>query len=76
MTVRTRFAPSPTGYLPVGGARTALFSWLYARHHNGQFILRIEAIEQARSYQEFPVSITEAMSWMALGADEAPFYLM
>lgn len=76
MTVRTRFAPSPTGNLHIGSARTALFSWLYARHHNGQFILRIEDTDQERSTQESTAAIIEAMAWMGLDADEGPFHQM
>ena len=61
MTITTRFAPSPTGYLHVGGARTALFSWLYARKHGGQFILRIEDTDLERSTQESVNAILEGM---------------
>jgi len=74
MTVRTRFAPSPTGYLHVGGARTALFSWLYARKHKGQFILRIEDTDLERSTQESVNAILEGMDWLGLDYDEGPFY--
>lgn len=74
MTVRTRFAPSPTGYLHVGGARTALFSWLYARKHNGKFILRIEDTDLERSTQESVDAILEGMEWLNLTYDEGPFY--
>jgi len=74
MTVRTRFAPSPTGYLHVGGARTALFSWLYARKHGGQFILRIEDTDLARSTEESVNAILEGMTWLGLTYDEGPFY--
>jgi glutamyl-tRNA synthetase len=74
MTVRTRFAPSPTGYLHVGGARTALFSWLYARKHQGQFILRIEDTDLERSTQESVNAILEGMDWLGLDYDEGPFY--
>lgn len=74
MTVRTRFAPSPTGYLHVGGARTALFSWLYARKHSGQFILRIEDTDLERSTQESVDAILEGMAWLGLDYDEGPFY--
>lgn len=74
MTVRTRFAPSPTGYLHVGGARTALFSWLYARKHGGQFILRIEDTDRERSTQESVNAILEGMEWLGLDYDEGPFY--
>jgi glutamyl-tRNA synthetase len=74
MTIRTRFAPSPTGYLHVGGARTALYSWLYARKHGGAFILRIEDTDLERSTQESVNAILEGMSWLGLNYDEGPFY--
>ncbi|RLA21462.1 MAG: glutamate--tRNA ligase, partial [Gammaproteobacteria bacterium] len=74
MTVRTRFAPSPTGYLHVGGARTALFSWLYARKHGGDFVLRIEDTDLERSNQESVNAILEGMTWLGLEYDEGPFY--
>lgn len=74
MTVRTRFAPSPTGYLHVGGARTALFSWLYARRHGGTFILRIEDTDLERSTRESVNAILEGMNWLGLEYDEGPFY--
>jgi glutamyl-tRNA synthetase len=74
MTVRTRFAPSPTGYLHVGGARTALFSWLYARKHGGQFILRIEDTDRERSTQASVDAILLGMDWLGLDYDEGPFY--
>jgi glutamyl-tRNA synthetase len=74
MTVRTRFAPSPTGYLHVGGARTALFSWLYARKHNGKFILRIEDTDLERSTQESVDAILQGMDWLGLAYDEGPYY--
>ncbi len=74
MTIRTRFAPSPTGYLHVGGARTALFSWLYARKHGGQFILRIEDTDLERSTAESVDAILEGMTWLGLEYDEGPFY--
>lgn len=74
MVVRTRFAPSPTGFLHVGSVRTALFSWLYARRHNGQFILRIEDTDQERSTQESVQAILEGMDWLGLDYDEGPFY--
>ena len=64
MTIRTRFAPSPTGYLHVGGARTALFSWLYARKHGGQFVLRIEDTDLERSTAESVNAILEGMTWL------------
>ena len=75
-TVRTRFAPSPTGYLHIGGARTALFSWAYARRHGGQFILRIEDTDVARSTPEAVQAILDGMSWLDLNWDEGPFYQM
>jgi glutamyl-tRNA synthetase len=74
MTVRTRFAPSPTGYLHVGGARTALFSWLHARKHGGKFILRIEDTDPERSTAESINAILEGMTWLGLEYDEGPFY--
>ena len=74
MTVRTRFAPSPTGYLHVGGARTALFCWLYARKHGGTFVLRIEDTDLARSTAESINTILEGMTWLGLEYDEGPFY--
>ncbi|MDQ7073458.1 MAG: glutamate--tRNA ligase [Gammaproteobacteria bacterium] len=74
MTIRTRFAPSPTGYLHVGGARTALFSWLFARKHGGQFILRIEDTDLERSTKESVNAILEGMAWLGLDYDEGPFY--
>jgi glutamyl-tRNA synthetase len=74
MTVRTRFAPSPTGYLHVGGARTALFSWLYARRHGGQFVLRIEDTDLERSTPESVNAILEGMTWLGLDYDEGPIY--
>jgi glutamyl-tRNA synthetase len=74
--VRTRFAPSPTGFLHIGGARTALFSWAYARHHGGSFILRIEDTDVARSTPEAVKAILDGMAWLGLEADEGPFYQM
>ena len=74
MTVRTRFAPSPTGYLHVGGVRTALFSWLFARKHGGAFILRIEDTDLERSTTESVNAILEGMTWLGLEYDEGPFY--
>jgi len=76
MTIRTRFAPSPTGYLHIGGARTALFSWAYARKLGGTFILRIEDTDLERSTQESVQAILDGMSWLNLGYDEGPFYQM
>jgi len=72
--VRTRFAPSPTGYLHIGSARTALFNWLFAKHHGGAFILRIEDTDKARSTEESTSAILEAMKWLGLTWDEGPFY--
>ncbi len=74
MTVKTRFAPSPTGYLHIGGARTALFSWLYAKKHKGTFVLRIEDTDRERSTQEAVDVILEGMQWLGLEHDEGPFY--
>lgn len=74
--VRTRFAPSPTGYLHIGGARTALFAWAYARHHGGQFILRIEDTDVARGTPEAVQAILDGMQWLGLAHDEGPFYQM
>ncbi len=74
MTIRTRFAPSPTGYLHIGGARTALYSYLYAKHYGGQFILRIEDTDRERSTDEAIAAILEGMAWLGLKEDEGPFY--
>jgi len=74
--VRTRFAPSPTGFLHIGGARTALFSWAYARRHQGTFILRIEDTDVARSTPEAVQAIIDGMNWLDLRHDEGPFYQM
>ncbi|WP_133138976.1 glutamate--tRNA ligase [Legionella genomosp. 1] len=74
MVVRTRFAPSPTGLLHVGGVRTALYSWLYARHHQGEFILRIEDTDQERSTKESVQAILDGMAWLNLHSDKGPFY--
>src|SRR5690625_4542032 len=74
--VRTRFAPSPTGFLHLGGARTALFSWAFARHHRGRFILRIEDTDLERSTPEAVEGILEGMQWLGLDADEGPYYQM
>jgi len=74
--IRTRFAPSPTGFLHIGGARTALFSWAYARRHAGQFILRIEDTDVARSTPEAVQAIIDGMNWLGLAHDEGPFYQM
>ncbi len=74
MTVRTRFAPSPTGMLHIGGVRTALFSWLYAKRHGGVFVLRIEDTDRERSTEEATQVILDGMEWLGLRADEGPFY--
>lgn len=74
MTVITRFAPSPTGYLHVGGVRTALFSWLYAKHHQGKFILRVEDTDQTRSTQASVEAILDGLAWLGLDADEGPIF--
>ena len=74
MTVRTRFAPSPTGYLHIGGARTALYCWLEARHRGGEFVLRIEDTDRERSTQAAIDAILEAMDWLGLNYDEGPVY--
>jgi len=76
MTVRTRFAPSPTGYLHLGGARTALFAWAYARRFGGTFILRIEDTDLERSTPEAVQAILDGMQWLGLSHDEGPFYQM
>jgi glutamyl-tRNA synthetase len=72
MNVRTRFAPSPTGYLHVGGARTALFNWLFARHHGGEFILRVEDTDEARNTAEARAAIFDGLAWLGLDWDEGP----
>jgi len=72
--IRTRFAPSPTGYLHIGGARTALFNWLYTRHYNGEFVLRIEDTDQQRSTEESTKAILDAMTWLGLTWDEGPYF--
>jgi len=74
MTVRVRFAPSPTGALHIGGARTALFNWLFARHHKGQFLLRIEDTDRERSTKEHEQSILDGMKWLGMDWDENPIY--
>ena len=74
--IRTRFAPSPTGYLHIGGARTALFCWAYARRHGGRFILRIEDTDQERSTQASVQAILDGLSWLGIDWDEGPFYQM
>ena len=74
--VRTRFAPSPTGYLHIGGARTALFSWAYARSRGGQFILRVEDTDRERSTDASVQAILDSMQWLGLDYDEGPFFQM
>jgi glutamyl-tRNA synthetase len=76
MSVRTRFAPSPTGFLHIGGARTALFSWAYARRHGGAFILRVEDTDLERSTQQSVDAILEGMKWLGIDWDEGPFFQM
>ena len=73
-TPRVRFAPSPTGYLHVGGARTALFNWLFARHFGGVFILRIEDTDFERSSEDMVQGILDGMRWLGLAWDEGPFF--
>jgi glutamyl-tRNA synthetase len=74
--IRTRFAPSPTGYLHIGGARTALFSWAYARKHGGKFVLRIEDTDQERSTLESERAILDGLAWLGIDWDEGPFFQM
>jgi glutamyl-tRNA synthetase len=76
MTIRTRIAPSPTGFLHLGTARTALYSWAYARHYGGQFVLRIEDTDVARSTQDSVQQILDSMHWLGLDYDEGPIYQM
>ena len=70
--IRTRFAPSPTGFLHIGGARTALFNWLFAKKHSGQFVLRIEDTDQERSQESYARMLYEDMEWLELDTDENP----
>ncbi len=70
--VRVRFAPSPTGYLHIGGARTALFNWLFARHYGGTFVLRVEDTDQSRNTEEAAAAIYEGLRWLELQWDEGP----
>src|SRR3989475_4518094 len=72
--VRVRFAPSPTGYLHVGGARTALFNWLFARHHGGTMILRVEDTDAERNKPELVQGILDGLKWLGVDWDEGPFY--
>ena len=74
MKIKTRFAPSPTGYLHVGGARTALYSWLFARNHGGEFVLRIEDTDLERSTPEAIEAIMDGMNWLNLQWDEGPYF--
>ncbi|TMA43397.1 MAG: glutamate--tRNA ligase, partial [Deltaproteobacteria bacterium] len=74
MSVRTRFAPSPTGSLHIGGVRTALFSYLFARHHGGRFVLRIEDTDRERSTPESIQTIVESLTWLGLTWDEGPYF--
>ena len=74
--IRTRFAPSPTGYLHLGGARTALFNWAYARRHGGTFVLRVEDTDLERSTQQSVQAIFDAMQWLGLDYDEGPYFQM
>jgi len=74
MSVVTRFAPSPTGFLHIGGARTALFNWLFARRHGGRYLLRVEDTDRARSTQEAIDAILDGLDWLGLGADDAPLF--
>ena len=71
--VKVRFAPSPTGFLHIGGVRTALFNWLYAKNHGGKFVLRIEDTDLSRSTEESIEEILESMRWLGLDWDEGPF---
>ncbi|MFX7071643.1 glutamate--tRNA ligase family protein, partial [Acinetobacter baumannii] len=70
----TRFAPSPTGFLHIGGARTALFNWLYARHHGGTYLLRIEDTDRARSTEAAIDAIFDGLNWLGLGGDAEPVF--
>src|SRR4051812_48816062 len=74
--IRTRFAPSPTGYLHIGGARTALFCWAYAKKHGGTFILRIEDTDRERSTEQSTQAILDSMQWLGMGDYEGPYYQM
>ncbi len=76
MTTRTRFAPSPTGFLHIGGARTALFNWLLAKRHGGVFVLRIEDTDAERSRRDAIDQILDGLRWLGLDADEGPFFQM
>ena len=74
MTVRTRFAPSPTGFLHIGGLRTALFCWLYARRHAGRYVLRIEDTDLERSTDAAIQQILDGLEWAGLAHDEGPYF--
>src|SRR5690606_6686187 len=74
MPIRTRFAPSPTGFLHIGSVRTALYAWLFARHHGGEFVLRIEDTDSVRSTQEAVDAILQGLAWLGSDADEGPVY--
>src|SRR5688572_1810488 len=74
MTVVTRFAPSPTGYLHIGGARTALFNWLFAKHHGGKYLLRIEDTDRQRSTEGAIAAIFDGLGWLDLTSDEPPVF--
>src|SRR5690242_929042 len=74
MTVRTRFAPSPTGLLHIGGARTALFNYLFSRHHGGEYLLRIEDTDRERSTPENTLIILESLDWLGLSPDRPPVF--
>src|SRR5215211_273822 len=70
--IRVRFAPSPTGFLHIGGARTTLFNWLFARHHKGTFVLRIEDTDEVRSTEDSVTAILRSIEWLGLNWDEGP----
>jgi len=72
--VRVRFAPSPTGYLHIGGARTAIYNWLFAKKHNGKFILRIEDTDKERSTEDSIKGIIDGLTWLGLDWDEGPYF--
>jgi glutamyl-tRNA synthetase len=74
MTVRTRFAPSPTGSVHIGNVRVAIYNWLFARHHGGQFLLRLEDTDRERSTPEAVATVFDAMRWLGLDFDETPVY--
>ena len=74
MSVRVRIAPSPTGNLHIGTARTAVFNWLYAHHHQGTFVLRVEDTDAARSRPEYTENIKSGLEWLGLNWDEGPFF--